>query len=319
MNSNLIYNPTILWLLSGDKAIAYQVKRDLLDFSEEELTTLKNELPSVGWIQKLIHLRNDDTFMWGEGIYSPKWISTHYTLLELLNMGVDATSPFFKDSSELLLNSMWENKGKVRANHYQDMCVCAMILSITTNAHLYSTKLFEIVDYILLHQYVDGGWNCAWQKKDIHSSLHTTICVLEAFRDYEACGYTYRLDEIKECVPKGIEFMLRKKLFRSERTKEIIHPSMLMLSYPSRWFYNTLRALEYLASIHFPYDIRLKEALIRLLEKKNDNNRWLLQNNRVNKIHFVMEKQGKESRWNTLRILRIFKWFIPEEYELITQ
>lgn len=318
MNSiDYSHNKLISWLLDGDISIQVQVKRDLLEISEEVLVDDALRIHTEGWSKQIIERRNPSTFLWGDGVYSPKWISTHYTLLELKFMGVDSSQTYFQESTQILLDTMWYNQGKVMKYRYQDMCVCAMILSICTYAHIQSPKINEIIDYILLHQYPDGGWNCSWQKKDMHSSLHTTISVLESLRDYENYGYTYRLNEIKDSITLGIEFMLKKKLFRSVRTNEIIDWKMTKLSFPDRWMYTTIRALDYLQSIQFPYDERLNEAIHDILKEKTLNSTFLLQNTRQNKIHFVMEKQNKESRWNTLRVLRILKWFDFKNFTLL--
>ncbi len=71
----------------------------------------------------------------------------------------------------------------------------------------------------------DGGWNCSWERKPKpkQSSLHTTLSVLEAFHAYIENGYTYKIDEIHLVIPKGVSYILSKRLFiRLEQTKSII-------------------------------------------------------------------------------------------------
>jgi hypothetical protein len=82
---------------------------------------------------------------------------------------------------------------------------------------------------------------------------------------------------------------------------------MLMLSYPSRWRYDILRALDYFHSCAIEYDQRMSDAIEVLLKKRRKNGLWPVQARHIGKTHFEMEKTGEPSRWNTLRALRVLK------------
>jgi len=305
----------IHWLLEGDVSIQYQTYRDLLDAPIETLNEMQNNITIEGWGKELLEKRDPLTGLWCNGIYSPKWISTHYTLLELKNMGISSNNLQYIESSNILLNNMWFNHGKVRKNRYQDLCVCAMIIGICSSAHIQSSKINEIVDYILDNQYPDGGWNCRWENGDKHSSLHTTLSVLEAFRDYEINGYDYRLIEIGEKIPKAWEFILKKNLFKSVHSGKIINSSLVMISYPCRWKYDILRCMDYFASIEKCFDNRMEEALSLIIQKKRKRDHWPVQHKHPGIVHFIMEKTGDDSKWNTLRVLRVLRLYKPEMYQ----
>jgi hypothetical protein len=306
------YHNLIEWLLSGDVAIQYQTKRDLVECSAQELTGLQSRISEKGWGKSFLEKRDPVTGRWGNGIYSPKWISTHYTLLDLKNIGIDPKNHTYKESSWILLENLWVNQGKIRKDRYQDFCVSAMVLSICCYTRLISDKIAEIVDYLLQHHYPDGGWNCNWDHGDKHSSIHTTLTVLEAFRDYLSNSYPYRRDEINEQINLGHEYLLKRKLFRSLSTDEIIDEKMLMLSYPSRWKYDILRCLDYFQSVGYPYDQRMDEALDIVIKKQRKSNKWPLQQKYAGLVHFDMEQTGSDSRWNTLRALKVLKKYRPE-------
>jgi hypothetical protein len=84
---------------------------------------------------------------------------------------------------------------------------------------------------------------------------------------------------------------------------------MLRLSYPSRWRFDILRALDHFQAAHIPYDERMQDALGVLQKKKRKDNRWPLQAKHPGQVHFDMEKTGEPSRWNTLRAWRVLKHF----------
>ncbi len=306
---NATESPIIQWLLAGDVAVQYQTYRDLLQSPPERALALQNRIATEGWGERFLKQRDAQTGLWGGGIYSPKWVSTHYTLLDLKNLGISPDCPTYKDGVTFLLNTLWECDGKGKRNRYTDLCVSAMLLGMCAYGGVQSPKMAEIVDYLLDKRYPDGGWNCAWKKGDRHSSLHTTLSVLEGFRDYQAGGYTYRLAEIQQAIPPAWEFILQKRLFRSVRTGEIIDRKMLMLSYPCRWKYDVFRCLDYFASVGKSEDARMEEALELLLQKRRGNGRWPVQQKYAGKLHFSMEPTGGDRRWNTLRALRVLKMY----------
>jgi hypothetical protein len=305
------------WLLKGDVAIQFQTRRDFLDSSEKELIKLQKKISEQGWGKAFLDRRDSKTGLWGKGIYTPKWISTHYTLLDLKNIGLDPANSQYVESSKIILENLWYNKGKVRKERYQDVCVSAMVLSMCCYAKIESEKIGEIVDYLIDRQYPDGGWNCNWQKGDTHSSVHTTLSVLEGIRDYKN-GYEYRIEELHQKVRDGHEFILSHNVYKSHRTGEVMNKRMLMLSYPTRWRYDILRCLDYFQSVNEKYDKRMDDAIDILVKKKRKNNKWPLQHKQPGLVHFDMESPGKDSRWNTLRALRVLKKYCCEYYDEIT-
>ncbi|MDY6965443.1 MAG: hypothetical protein SVM80_05655 [Halobacteriota archaeon] len=98
-------------------------------------------------------------------------------------------------------------------------------------------------------------------------------------------------------------------MFQSHRTGEIIDKKMLMPSYPSRWRYDILRAFDYFQAAKIGYDERMDPAIEILLKKQKKDGRWPLQMKHKGQVHFDMKETGKPSRWNTLRAMRVLRWF----------
>jgi hypothetical protein len=170
--------------------------------------------------------------------------------------------------------------------------------------------LHSIVDFVISQQMEDGGFNCQLnQGGAVHSSLHSTISLLEGILEYAWNGYNYRLAELTQIAAEAREFILQHRLFRSDHTGEIIDKRYLMLSYPSRWRYDILRALDYFYFAEMPYDPRMQEAFEVLHKKRRKDGTWPLQAKHPGQTHFEMEKPGKPSRWNTLRALRVLNYY----------
>ena len=170
--------------------------------------------------------------------------------------------------------------------------------------------LRSIIDLLIESRMPDGGYNCRLNRGGaIHSSMHTTISVLEGLQEYLDRGYTYRRDEIQSITESAREFLLMHQLYKSDRTGEVIDKRYLMLSYPSRWRYDILRGLEHFRVAGVGYDPRLQPAIDVLFQKQLKDGAWPVQARHPGQVHFQMEKTGKASRWNTLRVLRVLEHF----------
>lgn len=305
-------------------SIAYQTHRTLLDSDAATLAPLRSRIATEGWGARLLAERDSSTGMWGGGLYSPKWVSTHYTLLELVGLGVDPAVPEVRASAGVLLDGLWPGPDGMSSerDHPLDTCIAAMLLTIGTYARLGDSALQggrperavlrEIVDHLLDVELDDGGWNCRWWRgQDRHSSLHTTISALEALREWEEGGDSYRAEYARAAACRGWEFLWRHRMYRSERTGEVIDESMTRLPYPARWHYDVLRGLDYLASVGAPWDERMREALDVVLAKRRPDGSWPVQRPYSGAVRFTMEKTGGPSRWNTLRALRVLRAYAP--------
>ncbi len=141
-----------------------------------------------------------------------------------------------------------------------------------------------------------------------HGSLHTTILALEALLDYQ------RLRPIASqravaAQARGREFLLVHRMFRSHRTGEVVKSQMTRFSFPPRWHYDVLRGLDYFRDCGAPLDDRLQDAIDLVEQRRESDGRWGLPAAYSGKTFFQMEQMGKPSRWNTLRALRVLRWW----------
>ncbi|MBL7826442.1 MAG: hypothetical protein JNJ57_07425 [Saprospiraceae bacterium] len=297
------------WLLEGDVAIQFQAHRDL---KGRVMPELQQRIKSEGWGSAFLAKRNPNGG-WGQDYYQPKWISTHYTLLDLKNLQIEPTIPEIRQTIERVLNTEKGPDGgilPIGSTQRSDVCVNGMFLNFACYFGAKELELMSVVDFLLAQHVGDGGFNCQSNRKGcVHSSLHSTISVLEGLLEYQLNGYTYRLDELQAAAAASREFILMHRLFKSDKTGVVIDPKMTMLSWPSRWKYDILRALDYFQKAQTPYDPRMDDALQLLVSKRKAEGWWPLQAKHPGQVHFDMEKAGRPSRWNTLRALRVLKAF----------
>jgi hypothetical protein len=269
----------------------------------------------MGWGGRLL-ARQDPEGTWAGGLssdgglYSPKWISTTYTMLLLRDFGLPPTNRQARKACVLLLDQGLQRDGGVNYGRRgrSETCITGMVLSILSYFEYDDDRLDTIADHLLEQQMPDGGWNCRRPYGATHSSLHTTINVLEGLRLYEL-HHRRKMHAVRAAQRRGREFLLVHRLFRSHRTGHIIKPIFLRFSFPPRWHYDILRALDYFQAVNAPCDERLAEAIDIVRSGRREDGRWPLHNRYRGRTFFELERLGAPSRWNTVRALRVLKWW----------
>lgn len=300
-------NEVIDWLMAGDVAIQYQASRDLLD---EERPDLRARIATEGWGARFLAAQNHDG-SWGRGFYMPKWTSSHYTLLDLRNLCIDPQRPAIRGSILSILETERredDGMGPGVSIANSDVCVAGMVLNYASYFGMPEARLTSLVDFLLREKMADGGFNCRSNRsRPHHSSLHSTISVLEGFGQFLEAGYQWRASEIRAAMASSREFILVHRLFRSDHTGAIIRPEFLRFPYPFRWKYNILRALDHFATTRVPPDARMREALDWVATARRPDGRWTVNAAHAGDQHFIMEKAGKPSRWITLIAMRVLR------------
>jgi hypothetical protein len=307
------------WLLDGDPAIRWQCLRDLVGASERIVERDRRKIARHGWGARLL-AKQDRKGTWAggqtsdAGLYSPKWTSTTYTMLLLRDFGLPATNRQARKGCKLLLNEGLQPDGGINYGIWakwtrrSETCVTGMVLSILSHFQYGDTRLETVAGHLLEQQMPDGGWNCRRYAGATHSSVHTTISALEGLRYYEVhCPQKAR--QVRAAQRRGREFLLAHRLFRSHRTGQIIKPLFLRFSFPPRWHYDILRALDYFQAVNATRDPRLAEAIEIVRSTRREDGRWPLQHSYKGKTYFELESLGAPSRWNTLRAMRVLKWW----------
>jgi len=154
----------------------------------------------------------------------------------------------------------------------------------------------------------DGGWNCEQENGATVGSFHSTIDVLEGLLEYElAVGGR---PDVNAARMRGHEYLLNRRLFRRLSTGEVVDTAFTRFSYPTYWHYDVLRGLDYLRAAGVAPDERMAAAIELVVSKRSADGRWPLENPHSGRMHFALDEgEGKPSRWNTLRAMRVLRWY----------
>ena len=305
------------WLLDGDPAIRWQVLRDLSDAPADIVAAERARVATEGWVARLLALQGEDG-QWAGGACFPAegwqhddpqgqpWTSTLPTLELLVQFGVDPSTERVQQAVERVRDGCrWEHDGQPFFDGEVEPCINGRTVTLGV---YFGQDVHGIVARLLGEQLEDGGWNCEAEYGSRRSSFHTTINVLEGLLAHERA--TGGVADSIAARRRGEEYLLERRLCRRKSTGEVVKAAWLQCSFPTRWHYDVLRALDYFRAAGAPPDQRVDEAIQMLRSRQQPDGTWLLENTHPGMVHFPLEDgDGQPSRWNTLRALRVLRWY----------
>ena len=316
--SRPVISTTIMdWLLDSDPAIRWQVLRDLADAPAEVVAAERARVATEGWGAALLDLQGRDG-QWAGGACFPAegwrraenqgqpWTSTLPTLQLLHDFGVDPRSERVRRAvAQVGEHCRWEHAGQPFFEGEVEPCINGRTVTLGV---YFDQDVSGVAGRLLTEQLEDGGWNCEAENGSVRSSFATTINVLEGLWAHERA--TGGSAESLAARRRGEEYLLERKLFRRKSTGEVVNPAWLQFSFPPRWHYDVLRALDYFRDVGAAPDPRMDDAIEVLRSKRQPEGAWRLENTHPGAIHFALEEgDARPSRWNTLRALRVLRWY----------
>ena len=310
-------SPVIRWLLDPDPSIRWQVLRDLTHAPPAIVEAERASVSTAGAGARLLALQAADG-RWGGAAWNRGWDSTMHVLWLLRVMGLDARSDEARAAVARVRSCVtWRGCGPPEADDNPffagevEPCINGQVAA---SGAYFGEDVQDVVARLLGEQLPDGGWNCEAGNGSTRSSFNTTICVLEALLEYErAAGGS---PEVSAGRRRGQEYLLERRLFRRKSTGEAIArdrkggASWARFAFPTWWHYDVLRGLDYLRGAGVTPDARVAEAVALVASKRDADGRWPLGVQYPGNMPVETDEgEGRPSRWNTLRALRVLAWY----------
>jgi hypothetical protein len=301
------------WLLDSDPSIRWQVMRDLTNEPADVIADERSRVATEGWGARLLGLQAPDG-LWAGNAFSQDRTDTFHVLELLRRLGLDPESEGAKQALGHVRKHVtwgdgaWWNPPWAESRFFEGEVEPCINGNVVSTGSYFGVDVAPLVERLLGEQLSDGGWNCEVENGATVSSFGTTINVLEGLLEHErAIGGSA---EVAEARRRAEEYMLERRLFRRKSTGEVIDPSWLQFSVPAWWHYDVLRGLDYLRAADVPPDERVAEAVEVVEGNRAPDGRWPLQKVHEGEVYFEMDEgEGKPSRWNTLRAMRVLDWF----------
>ena len=268
----------VRWLLdSDDPSVRYMTLVDILDVSEdsEEALSIGEQILDGPKVRALLDSQKLDGGF-GVGPYT-KWTGAHWRLVSLVELGIPTGELRAIAAAETVLDwlesddhkrRIVEVNGLIRQHSSQEgnaLGVCSRLGMAN------EPRVRGLAESLVAWQWPDGGWNCSQRPDAHHSSFYESITPLKGLIEYQrATGQSF----VEDAVERAAEFFLRHRMFRSERTGDVISKSWLNLRYPLYWHYDILHGLGVLALLGKLDDERVQDGLDILESNRLSDGRW---------------------------------------------
>jgi len=344
---DLLQKSPIAWLLEEENpSVRYLTLRDLLDKPENDpkVAEAKAAILASNIMSKIFGKQRPEGY-WEDRDkpYLPKYKSTYWQVMILGQLGLDKSNEKVKRACEFVLGLQLNEGGfsaltrksaleeyewmqtrtalkeklqpdpetwaQSHVTEHQYSCltgnVCAALLRMGYGR---DPRLKRALCWLVKIQNSDGGWLCPYWKahiKDTHSCFHGAICPIEAFSEVPEAE---RSQEMKEAVERGVEFLLMHRLYKADHHGyRVINRQWLKFSFPWFYGYNVLRGLSVVSKLGWVDDERLADPVKVLIQKRQPDGSWLLENAPTGRMQTNIETVGKPSKWITLNALRVLK------------
>jgi hypothetical protein len=299
------------WLLAQDPAVRWQVRRDLLDEPAEAVAAERARVATEGWGARILAAQDEQGY-WGGAVYGHERErnSVMWSVQLLRMLGATPEAEPVRGAIERVRDGVVWDEGD-RLPYFSgevEECVNGGVLAASAYFGVLGEGSERIVGMLLEQRLPDGGWNCEPAEESQRSSFDSTLCVLEGLLAYErAIGSTD--SSIAEARRTGEEYLFERSLFRRRSTGEVANGRYLNFSFPTYWFYDVLRALDYFRDARPAADPRLEPALDALVEQRESDGRWSAGERWPGRDAYEIDAApGEPSPWNTLRALRVLRW-----------
>lgn len=304
------------WLLaSKDPSIRYLTLKDLLGEPDDEprARRAREGILEGPRVRALLAGQETDG---GFGVHPyQKWRGAHWRLVSLVELGIPPGEPRAVAATRQVFK--WLN-GRSHRSHIRTINgLTRAHASMEGNALAVCSRLGlagreevrRMARSLVEWQWPDGGWNCREGEDVHHSSFYESLAPLWGLWEYHRV--TSDSDSL-EAAARAAEFFLRHRLFRSERSGDVINEEWLKLHYPLYWHYDILQALRLLAPLGSLRDSRVEEAMDLLERRRLPDGRWRPGNyywyppgRKSSNVEVVDWGRGGPNRMITLNALRV--------------
>jgi hypothetical protein len=317
------------WLLEEENpSVRYFTLKDILDKPEHdpEVQQVKREIMQSGIVPDILRKQQEPAYLQTYSrFYTAKYKGLVWQLIVLAEMGADANSQIKEQCEYLLSNSQETEDGGFAMNtaakkgggRITEVIPCLtgnMVWSLIRFGYLDDPRLQKGIDWITRYMHFNDGvedtpqvqpydrYETCWGK-------HTCFMGgVKALKGLSAIPQERRTNEINDTIRKAVEFLLIHHIYkRSHDLSRTSKPGWLKFSFPLMYQTDVLEILDILTKLGIK-DSRMDEAISIVLAKQDDMGRWRRENtSNSDRLLIPIEQQDEQSKWLTLRAMRVLK------------
>ncbi len=305
------------WLLAkdADPSVRLRVLRQVLERPDDDplVAAARRQIGRTGWAAQILGRQHPDG-QWETPrtsqvhLYRPKYIATNWCLLVLADLGVSGRNPRVAKATDLFLRTYRSETAGIGFPSGEICFTGNAVRMMARFGRLRDRSVEQAIEWIARHQKADGGWHC-------FPSRTGTLDGWEGMAAFAAIPEDERSPEVWRSIERGAEFYLERGLLREGRT---LYAPWLRLHYPAHYYYDLLVGLDFMTSLGYGRDPRMRPTLDRLERMQNADGTWNL-----DRLHpdsedpnypirrsfysFGLEVPGRPSRWLTATALMVLR------------
>jgi hypothetical protein len=308
----------IEWLLEADDpSLHYRVQTELLDLPPEDPVALdaQNKLMTGGPVAKILS-KQEKGGHWGqeEHFYQrSKYKGTVWNVILLAQLGAKPGDPRIGRACDFLCRWAQAPSGGFTYKGGSDGGVKPSLPCLTANMVFSMTRLGFGSGPAMLRarDYIANVYVCEQGREQYRACpgcRSGKVKVLMALADLPRGS---RSEAEERAVASLSETVLADCLPSDIHRTAPARPEWQQLGYPHMWDTDILEMLDVLAKLD-RWDERMRPALEIILSKQDDEGHWTMERSFNKRFLTFIERDGKPSRWVTLRALTMLK-HLPEQ------
>ena len=317
------------WLLEEENpSVRYHTLKDILHRPEDDPETqrAKREIMLTGPVPGILRLQRESAYIKTyPRFYADKYKGLMWQLIVLAELGATADQQI-KDQCEYILSHSQQTQeggfamhasAKSGGGRLTEVIPCLsgnMVWSLIRFGYLDDTRLQKGVRWITRFMRFNDGveempqvppyarYEICWGKHTCHMG------VVKALKGLSAIPEAMRTGEVDDTIRKAAEFLLMHHIHkRSHDLGRVSKPGWLKFGFPLMYQTDALEILDILTGLGMK-DGRMDEAVDIVVSKQDDTGRWRLENTYASdRLLIPMGQKGDQSKWLTLRALRVLK------------
>lgn len=245
--------------------------------------------------------------------YSPRYRATVWQVIFLADLGAACTEAIARACEHVLAHTYLPEKGLFSAHKRVNetfLCLNGNLLRALWHFGYGAHPIVQRVGETLAREVVENRFRC---RCDMVSPGRDRLpCVwgcIKVLHGFAAIPPEFRSPTIRAAIAHGVNFLLSHDLLRADYPyAEEISDLWWRFGFPPGYAADALEALEVLSAHGVTDDPRLSPVLRQVLEKQDEQGRWLLETT-LEKTWTQFEEKGRPSKWVTWRALRALKRF----------
>lgn len=328
----LLSDPTD-WLLEEDNpSVRYFAFTNILDKPEADpaVQAAKQAVMHSGVVPDLLQKQRDEAYLEAyPRFYTDKYKGLVWSLIALAELGAQA-NPQIQEQCEYLLEHAQERLDGGFSQHtalrtgggrISEVIPCLtgnMVWSLIRFGYLEDPRLQKGVDWLNRFMRFNDGVEedpqvPPYEHYEMCWGAHTCLMgVVKALKALSAIPAERRTMAVNDTIRKAVEFLLIHHVYkRSHSLKRIAKPGWTQFGFPLMYQTDALEILDILTELGIR-DRRMEEAVRLVLSKQDSQGRWRLENAYgSDRLLIPIGQKGDQSKWITLRALRILKRYGP--------